>query len=200
MTSVVLVSNDRQIDEWRRRLKSVAKPSEINSALVSAINRALDNVRSVTAKGVREKYTVKGAAIKRAQTMHKATRSSMAGVVQYKGRQIGLEDFKITPGQPISWKGKPNPARVPRQLSAEIKRGEAETFKGGFLRAIYTEEPRVYKRVSTKRFPVTREGMRGPAVATMIEDSGAAAKAQASGNETLSKRIDHEMMRMLRKG
>lgn len=198
MSGIVLITDDRQIEEWRRLTKRVAKASEFNKALVGAINRALMNVRAVAAKGVREKYTVKGQAIKRAQKIHKATMSSLAGIVQYKGREIGLEDFKLSPSKPISWRGIPNSARRAKKLTAEVERGQAETINGGFLQAIYTKEPRVYERVGKKRFPVSREKMKGPAVATMIEDSGTAPRAQQSGTETLARRIDHEMMRMLR--
>lgn len=195
--NVQVVADEKQLADWKKFLGRVAKPDELNQAIAHAINRALENIRTVTAKGVQEKYTVKSKAVKQAQRLKKASSDNTSGMVRYKGLGVSLEQFRVKPGKPISWKGIPNAARRARQLSIEIERGRPEQQQGGFLQRFKSDEPRVYKRAGKSRLPILRQF--GPAVAEMIENSGVAAKAQESGNETLAKRIDHEILRMLNK-
>lgn len=198
---IKLAVNQKQMDEWRKIMGRVATSDEINGAVAQAINRALENVKTVTVKGLTSQYAVKRATVAAAQKIRTANKRDLGGEVRYTGKAVPLEDFKLKPSKIQSWKGKTVSARP--QLAVEIKKGETKPYAHAFLQQIYGDKPRVYARVPGKKvegfpgFPVKIQ--RGPAVAGMLEESGIAAEAQTSGNETLAKRIDHEISRMLTK-
>lgn len=199
--AVELAVNKKQMDEWRKILALVAKPDEINGAVALAINRALDNVKTVTTKDLTAQYTVKRKTVVAAQKIRRANKNDLGGEVRYVGKALPLEEFKLNPAKIQSWKGKTVNARL--QLQVEVKKGEVKPYAHAFLQQIYGDKPRVYARVPGKKveglqgFPVKVQ--RGPAIAGMLEESGIAEAAQTSGNETLEKRIDHEISRMLNK-
>lgn len=187
--------DEKQMAEWQKIMGRVAKPAEINLAMSRAINRALENIKSVTSKGVREQYTVKSKAVSAAQKIRKANKNELGGEVTYTGPGLSLHEFKLKPSGIISWNGKPTQGR--KQLVIEIKKGEAKEYRGGFVQSMRGSDLHVWSRTGKASFPVKKQ--KGPSIAGMIEASGTAEKAQASGNEMLAKRIDHEILYMLKR-
>lgn len=194
---------EAQIAEWHKVAGKVAKPSEVNAAIGMAINRALDSMRSHTAKGLRARYTVRSQAIKDAQHVFKATRNRLTGALIYTSVELPISAFKHKSNKIISWKGISNERRKGKQLQVEIIKGQATEYRGGFVQEIYPPNEsvpfglNVWRRKDTRAFPVLIQT--GPSFPGMLRGSGVAQEALEVGNETLAKRIDHEMLRMLNK-
>lgn len=186
-----------------RRLKGVQGSAD--KILTRAISRAVDNIRSNSAKAVSQKYRVQQKTYKEKQKVFK---SSMYGEVKVTGQKFSIlpgtekisKMFKATPK-------KPQPSNPPLFYKSQILKdgglqqlAETEKFSKPFIANLPYRGLDFYKRVKGKKTADETDTLiyyRGLSTAQMLVATGKMNDIKNSGIETMNKRIAHEINYLL---
>ena len=148
----------------------------VPKALVPAINRGLDAGKTVVKREIRKEYLIKAKDI----PIHKkgATRSRLGGALVVASGMLHLDKFLVSGGI----KGRPLFARVKVGGGGEI----AHAFRWNLMS---------FERVGTPRLPIRRLLTIGAGI--MASQPAVGPAANKAMGDTVDKRIDHEIKRVL---
>lgn len=114
-------------------------------ALVHALNRAAQGVKTDASREIRKTYRIKKAVVDRAFREQRATPSSLTAVVRVRGRPLSLAGFS------------PRTNRRARGVSVNVK-GTRKVIRGAFLRTLATKKGEGYEvvfiREGKARYPL----------------------------------------------
>lgn len=173
----------RQIAKLQRALKHIK--DGVPKALAPAINRALDKGRTTVRREIRKVYLIKSKDIP--ITVKGANVGRLSGAITLRDGMLPLSKFKIVPSgyRRKTFKG---------GIFAQVKKGKGGNIKHGFW--IPSGGP--FVRRGSARLPLKRLlTISAPIMASQPTVGPAVNKAMG---ETLAKRIDHEMNRVLARG
>jgi len=158
-----------------------------NKAFANVINRALTTVRSQSGKHIRETYKIKQQDITSGQnmSMKRASGGNVEGSISFAGTLIPLIKFNVNPSQPRK-----------KTVSVSVLR------QGGGTRLIHAYVANLgrygvglFERETSKR--ESSKQLYGPSTAHMVENEDVLTKVEAAAMDTIDKRIEHEITRIL---
>lgn len=157
-----------------------------NKAFASVINRALTTIRSQSGKEVRKTYKIKQRDITSNQrmTVQRASGQNIEGSISYAGNLIPLMKFSVNP-----------PAPHKKMVSVSVLQS------GGGKRLLHAYVANlgrgigVFERETSKRESSAQ--LYGPSPAHMVENEDVLSKVESAAMETIDKRVEHEISRIL---
>ncbi len=161
--------------------------SGVPKAIAAALNRVSEGMKTEASRAVRKRYNIRDKDVKDRGNI-KVTRANMSRLevlLTSKGRNIPLMKFSVSPTSP----------RRVKVVKAAVKRGGKKPIPGAFVASMRSGHVGVFKRLGNKRTPI--EEKYGPAVPIMLNEPGIAEHLNAEAALRMSKRIDHEMDRVL---
>ena len=165
-----------QLNKLQRALGHIK--NGVPRALSSAINRALASGQTVVKREIRKDYLIKAKDIP--TKIERATFGNLGGTIIIRSGMLPLSKFKVTGGFGCK-----------RTLFAQVKKGG-----GGYIpRAFMTSFGGPFQRRGSSRLPIKRLMTIGAPIMASQPNVGPAAN-KAMG-DTLAKRIDHEIIRVL---
>jgi hypothetical protein len=157
----------------------------VPKVLAPAINRALASGRTVVRREIREDYVIKQKDIPVA--VHRATYGKLSGKLQISQGMLPLDKFQVRPRGVQRRKKK-------RLIFARVKKG-----RGGYLKhAFYIPSGGPYQRIGPERHPIFKLATISAAI--MATQPQVGPEVNKKMGDTLAKRIDHELVRVLEKG
>ncbi|WP_342442895.1 phage tail protein [Lysinibacillus sp. FSL K6-0075] len=160
-------------------------PKEARTLMARAINRSADTARAAASQEIRAKYIIRASDVKNAIKINKATVSKLAAQVRTSGPVIPLMKFDVTPTQ-----------RKDVVVRARVKKGGSKKIiKRGFVAEMGNSHTNVFTRVGNSRLPI--KGAYGPSIAQMMGDDAIIRNIATRAQDTLDKRMEHEMQRLL---
>ena len=150
----------------------------------NAINRALDTVRTTAGRQIREVYAIKQKDLRAEGNikLKKASQNDLAGEIVFAGCKIPLYRFNVTPKQP---------AQGVRVKAAVLKSSAQTEFEHAFIAQIQGERVGMFERATAKHLPI--DEFTGPSAAHMAGNSVVLEQVEQAAQETIYKRIDHEI-------
>ena len=189
----------REILEAQRRLSNLGEKA--NLILSRAVNRSLSNVSKNMKSQVVKRYRVKSERVGRTiKIVRRASVSKPTAQIRSVGRHITLTSFHMTPG------------RIPRKIKsgkysplmykAAVKKGQGLQRLSGnpkpFIQRVNSGNVISVRRIS----PYSRslEAVYGPSVPQMIKNQEILDIIAHEAETMTSKRINHEIVRMMKRG
>ena len=177
------VSIDSNIDEIEKKLSEITDRSRL--VMMRAMNRTARNIATTTKREVASRYFVKQKQVADTLKISKASKSNLEVAVVSKGEKL---------------------ERTPKVYKAAVK-------KAGGLKPLYGE--RVSGKQSKPFFATTKKGTQGiffrsrgkaypikqvmgPAIPQIIDNKEIMENIMKKANETLEKRIEHELSRVMK--
>lgn len=158
-----------------------------NKAFYNTINRALSTVRSKSGKMIRETYRIKQKDITSNQNMKmkRASMSDLEGRVEFAGTVIPLIRFKVTPSEPKR-----------KTVSVSVLKEESgKRLQSAYVANLGKYGVGVFERLTSKR--ESSQQLYGPSTAHMMGNADVILKVEAAAQETINKRVEHEISRIL---
>ena len=165
-------------------------PGAAPKAMARAINRAAESARTEAARKAREEYYIKHKDIIDTIKLRRATPGDLSAEVVSTGSVIPLTKFRVTPKSPQPKRKAP--------LIARVKRGAGGPITGAFVARLSSGHVGVFNRVSKARLPIVQRY--GPSVPQMLGSPTVTGWVEQKAAETLEKRLDHEINRVLEGG
>lgn len=184
MTTQYLKLSDSQVEKAQRMLSGIKGGAE--KAMARAINRAVENAKSNVVSSVRENYTAKAGDIRKTIKISKANPKKLQAAVTSVSQLVELSSFKVSP-KTVNGK-----RRSP--IRAAVKKGSPKPLGQAFIARVNGKN-RVFERVGAKRLPVRQ--LYGPSIPQMIGNPSVLNKIMEQAQQTLEKRLDHEISAML---
>lgn len=158
-----------------------------NKAFTGVINRALTTIRSQSGKEIRKTYKIKQTDITSNQrmTMKRASGRNVEGSISYAGTLIPLMTFKVNP---------PVPQRKIVSVSV-LQSGGGKRLLHAYVANLGKFGIGVFERETSKR--ESSKQLYGPSTAHMMENENVLLKVEAAAMETIEKRVEHEITRIL---
>jgi Prophage minor tail protein Z (GPZ) len=177
---VALQIDSSQMKELQRSLGNIK--DGVPKALAPAINRALASGQTTVKREIRKVYLIKAKDIP--TKVHRATRTTLSGEIRIQQGMLDASKFVYRPRAVQRRKNK-------KPLFVQIKKGG-----GGFIARGFVAGSGPYQRRSfAPRLPIRRILTIGaPIMASQPSVGPAVNKAMG---DTLAKRIDHELERVL---
>lgn len=161
--------------------------SECPKAVARAVNRTMDGMRTDAVRETTQKYFVKAKEVRSSITFRKATAGNLMGAMVSRGRRHSLADYQLMPKTP-------KPGRMTALKGAVKREGGLKSLSSAFL-----------VRRGGKYVPFYRSG-RGkweiksfvsPSMPQIIKNEETVRAMERGAEERFSKRLDHEIMRLL---
>lgn len=155
-------------------------------AIYNVLNRAVSTVKTTSSKEVRQTYKIKHGDLTSSQNVRitKAGPSRLEAAISFGGNLIPLIKFNVSPKQPQR-----------KIVSASVING------GGKSHLIHAYVANLGKGVGVfERETSVRESSKqlyGPSAAHMVENNDVLKNIQAAAMDTIEKRIEHEISRIL---
>lgn len=182
-TSTIKLTADKAMERAQKLLSEV--PSGAETALMRALNRAAQSGKSQAVKEVRARYTVKAGDIRKTLTTTKATRTNLEAEIVSRGSPLSLAAFKHTPKTDTTGAARKR-VRVAVKKEGGLKPlGQAFVWRG-----------KIMQRIGKTRLPIEKKI--GPAVPSMIGNPDVVEAIEEKTQETVVKRLDHEVNRILK--
>jgi hypothetical protein len=181
---VQITISSAQIAKLTRALGHIK--NGVPKALSPAINRALNTGRTVIKREIRKSYVIKAKDIP--IKVVGATRSTLGGAIIIQQGMLDLNKFPVRPMFPVRGKGR-------KPVWAQVRKGGGGTMPGAFVSAVPSGYVGPFIRKGSSRLPIQKLVTIGaPIMASQPSVGPAANKAMG---DTLDKRLDHEMKRVL---
>lgn len=158
-----------------------------NKVFCNTINRALETVRSKSGKMIRETYRIKQSDITSNQNMKmkRASVSDLEGQIEFAGTVIPLIKFKVSPAEPKR-----------KTVSVSVLKTEGgKRLQSAYVANLGRYGVGVFERLTSKR--ETSQQLYGPSTAHMMGNVEVLQKVEAAAQETINKRIEQEISRIL---
>ncbi len=173
---------EEQIDRIELILKGIKNGP--NKAVYSVINRGLGTIRTESSRAIRETYNVKQKDINSNSNIKvkKANSNELAGQVEFAGNLIPLIKF--------------NPKdRRPNGVSVSVLKGWSNLISDAYIADLGQYGVGVFARETNKRN--SSKQLEGPSAAHMMENVDVLEKVEKAAQETINKRVEHEITRLL---
>ncbi len=181
---MIEITNE-QIDRINLLLNGL--PGASKKATFNAINRGLATARTQSGRLIREVYHIKQSDVTASQNIKekKASSSDLVGSLEFGGTLIPLKKFKVTPS-----------ATSQGTVSVSVlKQQSATRLTHAYVTDLGKHGVGVFERMTRERESSTQ--LYGPSTAHMIEHSDVMSKVEERAQETVNKRIEHEISRIL---
>jgi hypothetical protein len=176
---VALTVDSRQLAKLHRSLDHIK--NGVPRALASAMNRALSTGQTTVKREIRKDYLIKAKDIP--TKVKKASFGALRGEIRIEQGMLDISKFKYLP-KGVQRRKKKKP------LFVQVKRGG-----GGIVKRAFVTASGVFQRIGAARLPIRRIiAIGAPIMATQPSVGPAVNKAMG---DTLAKRIDHEIKRVL---
>lgn len=154
-----------------------------NKAIHNVINRGLTTVKSQSSKMIRETYNIKQKDIKNNQQMkfNKATSSNLVGEISFAGNMIPLIQF--------------NTRATSKGVTTSVMKGGGTRLNHAYITDLGKYGVGVFQRETTARD--SSKQLYGPSTAHMMENNNVLPRVETLAQETVNKRIEHEITRIL---
>lgn len=160
-------------------------PKEARTVISRAINRSADSARAKASQEIKKTYIIRASDIKGAIKINKASPSKLSAQVRTSGPVTKLMKFDVTPTMPDIM-----------IVRARVKKGSSrKPIQHGFVAKMGNSHVNVFTRVGKRRLPV--KGLYGPSIAQMMGDATVVSNIADRAQETLDKRLEHEMNRLI---
>lgn len=156
-------------------------------AMANAVNRAVDTAKTEASRKTRETYTIKNKDVAATIRIRRASMANLTATVTSRGGVVALSKFQVTPRQPQPKRKKP--------VIVRVKRGGGGPIPSVFVAKMQSGHIGVFSRAGKSRFPITQHY--GPSVPQMIGNPSVKVWIEEKAAETLEKRLDHEINRVL---
>lgn len=158
------------------------------SVLSRVINRVITNIKKNISVAVKKRYLVKTEDIKKTLYSSKATSSRLAAFIKSTGTRIPLYKFKVSPAQP-------RPKTPPKSFKARVLKSSGLKPLPGFVAKMKSGHLGIFERQDGARLPI-RE-LYGPSVPQMVGNDEVWQQIEKEANDTVQKRMEHELNRLL---
>ena len=157
-----------------------------NRVLFNVINRALGTVRLQSGKEIRQTYNIKQGDITANQNMMKrATAGDLVGSIEFAGTVIPLKRFKVSPSAPAQ-----------KTVSVSVLKAEGgKRLEHAFVANLGKYGVGVFERMTRRRD--SSEQLFGPSTAHMMANENVLDKVEEAAQDTIDKRVEHEITRIL---
>lgn len=176
-----------QIDRVREILSEV--PNGLEKALRSVIQRANSTVRTEATRQITSVYAITSQGVRgetNIRTRTQMTDGGIVGTVSFAGYKIPLYRFKVTPTVPTQ----------KATVKAAVLKSSGQTpFERAFIAKMKSNHTGVFERVTRRRLPISE--FMGPSTAQMAGNSVVLEKVEKAAQETIDKRLEHEITRIL---
>lgn len=169
----------KQLEVVRRAVRGIK--DGVPKVIAPAINRALASGQTAVRREIRKVYSIKQKDIP--TKVKRATRATLKGEIKIEQGMLGAEKFYYRPMFPTKYR---------KPLFVRIKKQGGGFVKGGFVSSGLRGP---YQRTQAARLPIRRIITIGAPIMASQPNVGPAAN-KAMG-DTLAKRIDHELERVL---
>lgn len=195
------VTIETNTDEIVERLSEITEKSKL--VMMRSMNRVASTVLTSVKKEVSARYFISQKKV--AETLHveKSTTNNLVASVVSQGSKLGLEKFKVSPLRPV--KLSKNGKRTPRVYKAAIKKsGGLKPLTGKnivgrnnkpFVAIMQNGHTGVFFRETWEAYPI--KSIMGPAVPQLAGKKEIMEVVNKKANETLQKRIEHELSRVM---
>ena len=181
-TEVIIEKN--ALETATRRLEGI--PNGINTAVMRAFNRALQEGRTAATREVAKQYTLRAKDVRPSFAMHRASTSSLNAELVSRGERLPLETFAHRPRTDTT-------GRDRKEIRVAVRRGGLKPVGQAFV-----HKGQILQRLGPTRLPVQKKF--GPAVPSMLDDEKVADMVVETLGNSVDKRLAHETMRLLDKG
>jgi hypothetical protein len=198
-------------DEAFERVKLILHgvPGGAEKALRGIISRTTSTVRKTTLEGITSVYDIKQKDVRNRQntTINMRTKKVDGGIVgeiTFSGGKIPLYRFGVTPKQPKA-KGTKVPVRFGDRwilvtpgapVKARQRKDKPLTpFNNAFIATMKSGHTGIFERSNETRTPINE--IMGVSTAQMAANSVVLEKVEAAAVETIVKRTEHEISRIL---
>ncbi|MDR1703595.1 MAG: phage tail protein [Clostridiales bacterium] len=174
-----------QIDRVHSALSNIAGAPE--KVFYRVINRTLATIRTHSGRNIRQSYRIKQRDITDNQnmTLKQAGVRNLVGEIKFAGSVIPLIKFNVTPTVPQR-----------KMVSAAVyKNSGKEELVHAFVANLGKYGVGVFQRQTEERD--SSKQLYGPATGHMMQNEDVLNKVDATANETIDKRIDHEIKAIL---
>jgi len=192
----VIEFNDRAIQKAETLLGGIE--SALPKVQYRVINRSIAAAQSVIIKAVPKEYVIDKEIVKNAVNLKYASAVKPIGLVLSSGGTIQLSKFAVSRefiGKRATVKAQVkrdgSPKHIKRAFAAQMK----EVGFGANRRVTDQGHIGVYRRVGKSRFPIKE--LYGPSVPQMVGSEIVMKQAENKAIETMDKRTDHEINRIL---
>jgi hypothetical protein len=164
-------------------------PHGAEKALSSVIRRAESTVRTEAVKQMTGVYAISKQNIRAESTVNMRTKKAdggIVGTVSFAGYKLPLYRFSVSPTMPVQR----------ATVKAAVLKENAQTpFEHAFIAQMKSGHTGMFERDTKARTPITE--FMGPAVAQMAGNSVVVEKVEEAAQETINKRVEHEITRIL---
>ena len=181
--TIKITAANEQIEKAMQMLEGI--PGGAEKALSLAINRTLDSAKTEAVRAVSDEYTIKQKNVRPTLRVKKSNASTLEAEIISEGSNINLMEFKVSPRTDTTG-NKRKPIRV------QVKKGGGDTLTRAFV-----WNGNVFEREGNTRLPISR--LFGPAAPVMLNNEQVVERVQKKAVETVEKRLDHEVGRLLDK-
>lgn len=156
------------------------------NAIYNVLNRAVSTVKSTSSKAVRETYKIKHGDLTNNRNIGitKAGPSRLEASITFGGNLIPLIKFNVTPKQPQR-----------KIVSASVLNGGGKSHLIHAYVANLGYGVGVFERKTSER--ESSKQLLGPSAAHMVENGDVLKSVQAAAMDTIDKRVEHEISRIL---
>ncbi|WP_094607736.1 hypothetical protein SPSIL_009020 [Sporomusa silvacetica DSM 10669] len=152
----------------------------------NAINRSLTSARAEAVRSVTKDYIIAAGEVRKTMVIKNANPSNPLGAIRSSGSPIALSKFDINPKRP----GK----RV--AVTVRVKRsGGRKPIKKAFVAGVGSGHTGVFVRAGKARYPLKQ--LYGPSIPQMVGNENVMKSVEEKATETLDKRLEHEINRIL---
>jgi hypothetical protein len=172
----------KQLAKLQRVLASIK--DGVPKVLAPAINRALDSGRTVVKREIRKVYEIKAKDIP--VNVHRAYSAKPRGDIELHDHMLDLGKFKVVPNRLLARK---------RVIHATVRKGKGGPLPGAFHTTLPYVGP--YVRKGKTRLPIKK--LLAISAPIMASQPSVGPEVNTAMGDTLAKRIDHEIQRVLAK-
>jgi hypothetical protein len=181
----MLTIDTKQLQMVERATRSIRNGTQ--KVLAPAINRALSSGQTAVRREIRKVYVIKQKDIP--TKLHRANYSSLQGTIAITSGMLGVDKFYYSPlFPPAAGSGKRK-----KQLFVRIKKGGGGFVKRGFSTNV--KGGPYQRRSEAPRLPIRKLLAIGAPI--MASQPAVSSAALTTMGDTLAKRIDHELQRVL---
>jgi hypothetical protein len=147
-----------------------------------SLNDTASHVRALAVRGIRDKWNVQAAELRRRIRITKATVNRLQAVVAADGEPIPLTAF--------------NPRRIRKGVSVAIVKGKRTLIRSGFITTMRSGHRGVFVRAGRQRLPIIER----KAITVPSQWNQKIAEHQREGQAYLQKRLQSRLNRLIDTG
>ena len=155
-------------------------------AISSTVNRVLEGMRTDVIAGTKSRYFVKPSDIRKTITLKKTSSGNLSGTMISKGSRKSLADYRLIPKAP---------KKGMRGLQGAVKQDGMKNISEGFL-VKRGGKYKPYLRTGLGKWSI--QSIISPAIPQIIKNDETVKIMEENASERFEKRLDHEVMRILR--